>query len=81
MTARQVPALLLVASLFVGIAAEASAQDDSYTQRLNGTWRVAGGDTMPKEWIRTVPVPGLATMADPAFDVDLHGTENPKSLF
>ncbi len=37
---------------------------------LDGTWRIAEGamDTMPTAFEHTVPVPGLADMADPPFE-------------
>ncbi|MBI2303052.1 MAG: hypothetical protein HYU66_29445, partial [Armatimonadetes bacterium] len=59
---RLVPAVLL---LTVGLG----AAEPRRVVSLDGTWQIAEGrlDTLPAAWPATVPVPGLADMAKPAF--------------
>jgi len=52
---------------------QGAAAADTASRRvinLNGVWQVAEGtmDTVPSQFERTVPVPGLVDMAKPAFD-------------
>jgi hypothetical protein len=51
----------------VATAADAGAPREVLS--LNGTWSIAEGtmDTVPASFDRTVPVPGLVTLASPAF--------------
>jgi beta-galactosidase/beta-glucuronidase len=59
--------------LAIALPVRSSAADDSQSPRrlisLDGTWQIAEGslDQQPQIFNRTVPVPGLADMAKPAF--------------
>lgn len=52
-----------------GVSVHAGEIDLRKVIDLNGTWQVAEGamDSMPMRFERTVPVPGLVDMAEPAF--------------
>lgn len=64
---------LLVLVLFLSLS-DISIFAQSVARRevisLNGTWQVASGDMdhIPKHFTHTVPVPGLITLAEPAFE-------------
>ena len=59
--------LMLWFGATVATAADAGAPREVLS--LNGTWSIAEGrmDTVPASFDRTVPVPGLVTLASPAF--------------
>lgn len=59
--------LMLWFGATVATAADAGAPREVLS--LNGTWSIAEGrmDTVPASFDRTVPVPGLVTLATPAF--------------
>jgi beta-galactosidase len=63
-----------VFSLGVAFVMSTQAYADRVTQSLDGTWRIADGKSateVPSAFPATVPVPGLANLAKPAFkDVD-----------
>lgn len=58
--------LLLYSIILTGCRQSAS---ERITISLNGTWQIAEGgkDVKPANFDRTVPVPGLVTLAEPAF--------------
>ena len=60
------------------LCASASAAPGRQTQSLDGTWQIADGkspDEIPAAFTHTVPAPGLANLATPAFkDVDHYET-------
>jgi beta-galactosidase len=53
------------------MAAPLGARADRLTLSLDGHWRIAdttGADAPPREFTHTVPVPGLANLAQPGFE-------------
>ena len=58
--------LLLCIILIAGCAKNSSDRD---TISLNGTWQITDGgkDAVPSVFDRTITVPGLITLAKPAF--------------
>jgi len=58
--------------LFLGIIMLAGCKQSTHTRStisLNGTWQIADGkkDVVPTKFDRTIPVPGLITLAKPEF--------------
>lgn len=63
-------AFLLACLFLVGFVGFVQAADLRQTISLDGTWKIAEGTLkeMPQKFDRTVPVPGLADLAVPAFE-------------
>ena len=63
--------LPISAFLALAVVAPFAARAERLTISLGGQWQIAdslAADTPPQEFIRKVPVPGLANLAQPAFD-------------
>jgi len=62
-------ALLLVLAFMVSLAAAHGKDSSRQSVSLDGTWQIAEGklDVIPDTFSRTVPVPGLVDLAEPAF--------------
>ena len=66
-----VPLLLTACAAALLVACSTATAAERKTISLDGTWQIAEGsmDEMPKQFDRSVPVPGLVDMATPPFDV------------
>jgi beta-galactosidase len=60
----------LASMVFLSIGAARANPSPRQVLPLDGTWQIAEGrmDTVPTSYARTVPVPGLTTLASPTFD-------------
>ena len=70
--ARLLPTAKILTALFLAALPVFAAADNSPRRvlSLDGTWQIAEGkmDQVPAKFERTVPVPGLVSLATPAFD-------------